>query len=108
MVYVLPCHVLTFVILQITAIILMPSFPGWLAPMHFNPVRFEEFLSFAITVCGTWVGASLLVGGYKSTATSGTYTLLNAVQSHLSAVSVCSLPCWASWRGCMYDQGVSL
>lgn len=39
--------------------------------MHFNPVRFEEFLSFAITVCGTWVGASWLVGGYKSTATSG-------------------------------------
>ncbi len=57
--------------MQITAIILMPSFPGWLAPMHFNPTRFEEFLSFAITVCGTWVGASLLVGGYKSNATSG-------------------------------------
>lgn len=60
---------------QITAIILMPSFPGWLAPMHFNPVRFEEFLSFAITVCGTWVGASWLVGGYKSTATSGVLTI---------------------------------
>lgn len=57
--------------LQITAIIFMPSFPGWLAPMHFNPVRFEEFLSFAITVCGTWVGAAWLVGGYKSNATSG-------------------------------------
>lgn len=57
--------------MQITAIILNPSFPGWLAPMHFNPIRFEEFLSFAITVCGTWVGASLLVGGYKANATSG-------------------------------------
>ncbi|KAL3142272.1 hypothetical protein ABBQ38_002615 [Trebouxia sp. C0009 RCD-2024] len=56
---------------QITAIILTPSFPGWLAPMHFNPTRFEEFLSFAITVCGTWVGASWLVGGYKANATSG-------------------------------------
>ena len=57
--------------LQITAIILMPTFPGWLAPMHFNPIRFEEFLSFAVTVCGTWAGSSLLVGGYKSNATSG-------------------------------------
>ena len=57
--------------MQITAIILTPNFPGWLAPMHFNPTRFEEFLSFAITVCGTWVGASWLVGGYKANATSG-------------------------------------
>lgn len=64
---------------QITAIILMPSFPGWLAPMHFNPIRFEEFLSFAITVCGTWVGASLLVGGYKSNATSDLPTALARV-----------------------------
>lgn len=61
---------------QITAIILMPTFPGWLAPMHFNPTRFEEFLSFAITVCGTWVGASWLVGGYKANATSGDLTFL--------------------------------
>ena len=66
-------------LLQITAIILMPSFPGWLAPMHFNPIRFEEFLSFAITVCGTWVGASLLVGGYKSNATSDLPTALARV-----------------------------
>lgn len=64
---------------QITAIILMPSFPGWLAPMHFSPIRFEEFLSFAITVCGTWVGASLLVGGYKSNATSDLPTALARV-----------------------------
>lgn len=62
---------------QITAIILTPNFPGWLAPMHFNPIRFEEFLSFAITVCGTWVGASWLVGGYKSNATSGRNTYTN-------------------------------
>ena len=59
---------------QITAIILTPNFPGWLAPMHFNPTRFEEFLSFAITVCGTWVGAAWLVGGYKANATSGDTT----------------------------------
>lgn len=61
--------------MQITAIILTPNFPGWLAPMHFNPTRFEEFLSFAITVCGTWVGASWLVGGYKANATSGDTTI---------------------------------
>lgn len=61
--------------IQITAIILTPNFPGWLAPMHFNPTRFEEFLSFAITVCGTWVGASWLVGGYKANATSGEPTV---------------------------------
>lgn len=74
---------------QITAIILMPNFPGWLAPMHFNPTRFEEFLSFAITVCGTWVGAAWLVGGYKANATSGDtmlgYNTISTASHNLAA-----------------------
>lgn len=41
--------------LQITAIIFLPNFPGWLAPLAFNPIRFLEFFSFAATLLGTWV-----------------------------------------------------
>lgn len=43
--------------LQITALIFLPSFPGWLAPLAFNPVRFLEFFSFTATLLGTWVAA---------------------------------------------------
>ena len=42
---------------QITALIFLPSFPGWLAPLAFNPVRFLEFFSFAATLLGTWVAS---------------------------------------------------
>ena len=56
---------------QITAIILHPDFPGWTAPLHFNYVRFEEFISFLLTVCCSWVVASLLVGNYTLKSTSG-------------------------------------
>ena len=57
--------------MQITAIILLPSFPGMLAPLAFNPLRFEEFASFAATVCGTWVAVGLLTGAYRTNSTSG-------------------------------------
>ena len=56
---------------QITAIMLLPSFPGVLAPLAFNPLRFEEFLSFAATIIGTWVCTGLLTGSYRRDATSG-------------------------------------
>jgi len=45
---------------QITALIFLPSFPGWLAPLAFNPVRFLEFFSFTATLLGTWVAAGAL------------------------------------------------
>lgn len=61
--------------MQITAIILNPSFPGWLEPLQFNPARFGELASFATTLTVSWVLSSLLVGGYQSTASSGTYVL---------------------------------
>lgn len=47
------------------------SFPGWLAPLNFNPDRFLEFLSFTGTVCGVWVAAALLTGGYAYATTAG-------------------------------------
>jgi hypothetical protein len=50
---------------------LAPAFPGVLAPLRFNPVRFEEFAGFAATLCGTWVGAALLLGAYNRESTSG-------------------------------------
>lgn len=56
---------------QITAIMLAPAFPGVLVPLHFSPVRFEEFAGFAATLCGTWVGAALLMGAYRRDSTSG-------------------------------------
>ena len=59
--------------------------------MHFNPTHFEEFLSFAITVCDTWVGASWLVDGYKANATSGDTTIchdtISAADYAFTAVS---------------------
>ena len=42
---------------QITALIFLPSFPGWLVPRAFNPTRFLEFFSFGATLLGTWVAA---------------------------------------------------
>lgn len=57
--------------LQITALILHPTFPGWLAPLKFNLTRFEELASFAITLVASWIIACLLVGGYRTTATAG-------------------------------------
>lgn len=59
---------------QISAIILLPGFEGVLAPLHFNPVRFEEFASFAATLCGTWVGVALLLGAYQRESTSDIQT----------------------------------
>lgn len=56
---------------QIAAIILSPSFPGWLAPLNFNPSRFGELASFATTLTVSWVLSSLLIGGYRIRATSG-------------------------------------
>lgn len=45
---------------QISAIVLSPDFAGWLAPLHYNPVRFVEFAAFAGTLCASWVVAATL------------------------------------------------
>ncbi|KAI7846210.1 hypothetical protein COHA_000280 [Chlorella ohadii] len=62
---------------QITALIFLPSFPGWLAPLAFNPVRFLEFFSFTATLLGTWVAAGMLSGGYRFAATAELQTALS-------------------------------
>ncbi|PRW57903.1 hypothetical protein C2E21_3557 [Chlorella sorokiniana] len=62
---------------QITALIFLPSFPGWLAPLAFNPVRFLEFFSFTATLLGTWVAAGMLSGGYRFAATADVQTALS-------------------------------
>jgi len=51
---------------QITAIIFLPNFPGWLAPLAFNPTRFLEFFSFAATLLGTWVASGGWEVGWSS------------------------------------------
>lgn len=55
---------------QIMAIVMAPSFPGWLAPLHFDPVRFEELVGFIVTVAGTWVACSTLLGDYRNSSQS--------------------------------------
>lgn len=62
---------------QIAAIVINPGFEGWSAPLRFNPTRFEEFAGFVVSVCGTWIAASTLLGGYKRDATSSLPTALN-------------------------------
>jgi hypothetical protein len=61
---------------QLTAIILCRTFPGWLAPLSFNPSRILELLSFAGTLTGTWLAVGLLVGAYRTDATSDVPTAL--------------------------------
>ena len=48
----------------IIALVLLPSFPGWMAPLHFNPIRFIEYFSFVLTVIGTWVSVGWLLEAY--------------------------------------------
>lgn len=77
--------------LQITALIFLPSFPGWLAPLHVNPDRLAEFLSFTATLCGTWVGAGMLAGNYRTDATQNLATALaRTSRTWLGAMPVCA------------------
>ncbi|PSC75087.1 secretion system [Micractinium conductrix] len=73
---------------QITAIILLPSFPGWLAPLQFSPTRLLEFVSFSVTLLGTWVASGLLTGGYRFEATAN----VRAALSRVSAMWLISMP----------------
>lgn len=61
---------------QIDALILAPTFPGWFAPLHFNPERFLEFTAFAATLVGTWLATGAVIGAYKFDATSDIPTAL--------------------------------
>lgn len=56
---------------------LSPNFPGWLAPLSFSPLRLLEFASFVLTLCGSWAGAALVVGGYHTATTSDLRTALS-------------------------------
>ncbi len=73
---------------QITALIFLPTFPGWLAPLHFNPDRFSEFAGFAATLVGTWVATGLLTGGYRTDATADLGTAI----SRVSRIWLVSMP----------------
>jgi hypothetical protein len=74
--------------LQIGAIALSPDFPGWLAPLHLNPVRLAEFVSFSSTLTLTWVGCALVLGGYAGSATADVPTALRRT----CAAWLCSMP----------------
>eukprot|EP01026_Neomeris_dumetosa_P043301 TRINITY_DN3622_c0_g1_i5.p3 TRINITY_DN3622_c0_g1~~TRINITY_DN3622_c0_g1_i5.p3 ORF type:complete len:258 (-),score=30.13 TRINITY_DN3622_c0_g1_i5:200-973(-) len=49
---------------QISSIVMLPNFPGWLAPLQFNPMRLVEFACFLSTMCATWAASTVLFGGY--------------------------------------------
>jgi hypothetical protein len=51
---------------QIAAIVLSPSFPGWLAPLSFSPLRFAEFANFAAMLLASWVRYSWQQRGWGS------------------------------------------
>ena len=57
---------------------LSPSFPGWLAPLTFNPARWLEFASLAATLCGAWALAAALTGGLTYGASRGVPAALRA------------------------------
>ena len=61
---------------QIAAIVISPTFEGYLAPLQFNPIRFEEFFNFTITITATWAAAGILLGAYTSAASSDTQRAL--------------------------------
>lgn len=63
---------------QVAAIVTQPDFPGWLAPLSFNPVAVADFTSFCLTLVLTWVTSCALVGGYKGGASRDVPTALRA------------------------------
>jgi hypothetical protein len=58
--------------------VLAPDFPGWLAPLHFNPNRWFEFVSFTCTLTASWVLAAALTGGLSYAASRGVPEALRA------------------------------
>eukprot|EP00892_Ulva_mutabilis_P011546 jgi/Ulvmu1/8764/UM048_0019.1 len=73
---------------QILAITTSPAFPGWLAPLHFNPVRFEELLGFMVTVTGTWVACSSILGDYRNSSQNMQQALMRACRTWLVSTPV--------------------
>lgn len=74
---------------QIFSIVLAPNFAGWLAPLHFNPLRFEEYFSLVVTLCGTWFAAGLLLGAYStSSSASVRAALVSTCKVWLASMSI--------------------
>lgn len=73
---------------QIVAIILSPSFAGWLAPLSFNVTRLEELAGFIITVTGTWVATSYVTGDYASASPDVQHALLRTSRTWLLSMPV--------------------
>lgn len=63
---------------QISSIVTNPSFPGWLAPLKFNPDRWLEFVSFTCTLSAAWLLAAALTGGLSYGATRSLPAALRA------------------------------
>lgn len=58
---------------------LLPDFPGLLAPMAFNPVRMAEFVAFTASVIGTWLGTAYVMGAYNRDSTGDIQTAATRV-----------------------------
>jgi hypothetical protein len=72
--------------------VLSPSFPGWFAPLSFNPLRFAEFANFAGMLVASWVVAATLTGGYSGAAVgAGVPGALRSVcKAWLVAMPICA------------------
>eukprot|EP00879_Flechtneria_rotunda_P004029 GHRR01004271.1.p1 GENE.GHRR01004271.1~~GHRR01004271.1.p1 ORF type:complete len:303 (+),score=81.37 GHRR01004271.1:243-1151(+) len=64
---------------QIASIVLSPGFPGWFAPLSFNPLRFAEFANFAGMLLAAWVVAAGITGGYRGASSSSIPLALQSV-----------------------------
>ncbi|KAI8463119.1 MAG: hypothetical protein J3K34DRAFT_389251 [Monoraphidium minutum] len=63
---------------QISSIALAPDFPGWLAPLRFNPDRWFEFASLTATLVAAWALAAALTGGLSYRASRSVPDALRA------------------------------
>lgn len=74
------CCLLTFCTWkQIAAIMMLPDFPGVMAPLAFSPIRMAEFFAFTASIMGTWIGTAFLLGAYSSDSTADIQTAAQRV-----------------------------
>lgn len=61
---------------------LLPDFPGLLAPLAVNPVRMAEFVAFTASIIGTWIGTAYILGAYNRDSTGGATQSSTHAQCH--------------------------
>lgn len=74
---------------QIISLVTAPTFQGYLAPLHFNLLRFEEFFGFLITLVGVWCTAGLFFGAYSTASVASVRAaLLSTSRTWIVSMSI--------------------